>query len=72
MKKKDLDHKKIKTGQMVSVLYRKDWYRGKYYGWAKFEKRHMVRFPVHGPRGLGFQILFVKDGKNLIFRTLMT
>jgi hypothetical protein len=66
MKTKKVDHKKFKIGEMVNVRWRKEnWYSGKYYGWARYEKRHMVRFPIHGVRGIKLQTLFVKDGDNI-------
>ena len=61
MKTKEVPHKKFKIGQMVKVLWHKDMYTGKYYGWAGHEKRHMVRFPVYGSQGIELQILLVKD-----------
>ena len=65
MKTKEVVHKKFKIGEMVNVYWRKDWYSGKYYGWASYEKRHVVRFPVHGPHGIELLILLVKDGDNI-------
>jgi len=61
MKTKEVPHRKFKRGQMVKVLWRDNWYQGKYYGWANFEKRHVVKFPVQGFHGIHFQPLFVRD-----------
>ena len=62
---KTKDYKHYKRGKMVRVRWRNNWYEGKYYGWDKADKRHMVRFPILGPYGIGLQILLVKNGSNI-------
>ena len=59
-------HKKFKIGQMVAVLWHKNWYVGKYYGWSEFFCQHMVRFPVRSPWGMRLEILFVKDSYGIL------
>ena len=71
MKNKEATHKKFKRGQMVSVYWHKNWYRGKYSGWDNVNKEHAIKFPVYTMMGTKLEMLFVKDSKNKLFATQM-
>ena len=57
--KKNVRHKSFHIGDMVTVLWHKDYYVGKYHGYSG--GYHDVRFPVYGPFGTKLQSVFVKD-----------
>jgi hypothetical protein len=58
---KNEEHRKFRIGFMVDVLWHQNYYTGRYYGWDKESRRHVVRFPVDIGYGPQLVALFVKD-----------